>query len=304
MKNHNYTSGIDPARPLLRSLLQKAVRRGYPDIVQKVVSILADYGDTSWVHSRAGVIAFEECWTCGYLLASGTPPIVTLHKVATVKKNKDAAGLGSLAYAAVGGSSDAIETSIDPVSVKIVAAAIRRPDDFFNWAVSECQTESQLAIVLAAKRFISKASWPWDKAFMIAGAYLSCKGKAKIIEDSSSIPTADFPYWVAVDKHTPQGKKALRQVALELGVSENILGWASFYFESSKLNEEISSLWWGNESRWRFETLGSSSEEAKKLWKEAAPKIESIVQAQSERLLRLVECSSRRGGGSSGFELV
>ncbi|UZE12322.1 hypothetical protein [Pseudomonas sp. B21-053] len=300
----NKLSDNNPVRPLLRSLLQKAVRRGYVELVQKVVFALAERGDSTWLHTRAGVIVFEECWPCASLLTDGTPSAVTLESVTAMRKNKNAAGLGSLAYAASEGDLYAIQNSIDPIAVKIVAAALKRPDSFFKWAISQCNDEEQLAVVLASQRFISKASWPWDKAFMVAGAYLSCSGKVPQTQLSKILPSAPFPFWVAVDKHTPQGKKAFRRVALDLGVSERALGWASFYFESAMTNDLSSSPWWVSESEWRFGSLGLSLDEATKLWVSAAPFIELMVKPQSDNLLGLVGDDGRGSMRDGDFTLI
>lgn len=297
-------SDSNPVRPLLRSLLQKAVRRGYVELVQKIVFTLAERGDSAWLHTRAGVIVFEECWPCACLLTDGTPSAVILDSVAAMRKNKDAAGLGSLAYAASEGDLYAIHNSIDPIAVKIVAAALKRPDSFFKWAISECNDEEQQAVVLASQRFISKASWPWDKAFMAAGAYLSCKGQVPQTQLSTLLPSTPFPFWVAVDKHTPQGKRAFRRVALDLGISERALEWASFYFESAITNDLSPSPWWVSESEWRFDSLGLSLDEAKKLWVSAAPFIEVMVKAQSDRLVGLIGNDGRGSMRGGDFTLV
>lgn len=297
MRTNQLISKNSPVRPLLRSLLQKAVRRGYLEIVQKVVFTLASRGDSAWLHARTGVIVFEECWPCAHFLSSGTPSAVTLESVAVARKNKDAAGLGSLAYAASEGDSQAIQKTHDPIAVKIVAAALKRPDGFFKWAITECNSEDQLAVVLASQRFISRASWPWDKAFMAAGAYLSCQGNVPQCQPSNNLPSVPFPYWTAVDKHTPQGKTALRRVASNLGISERALEWASFYFESAVTNELSPSPWWVCESKWRFDSLGLSLEAAENIWTEASSYVESMVKEQSNLLFELVEL-----GGNSNDE--
>ena len=291
-------------RPLLRSLLQKAVRRGYVELVRKVIITLAERGDSAWLHARAGVIVFEECWPCAHLLNGGTPSAVTLENVTAMRKNKDAAGLGSLAYAASEGNLNAIHKSHDPVAVKIVAAALKRPESFYKWAISECIAEEQLVVVLASQRYISKASWPWDKAFMVAGAYLSCRGEVPQPQLSTLSPSVPFPYWVAVDKHTPQGKTALRRVASDLGMPERILEWASFYFESAISNDLCPSPWWKSESEWRFDSLGISLEDAKSLWACASPHIENTVKAQSDRLIGLVGYDMSANMEGPDFTLV
>lgn len=45
-----------------RSLLQKAVRRGEPTLVAKVVAPLYEIGDIRWLRQPVGMIIAEACW--------------------------------------------------------------------------------------------------------------------------------------------------------------------------------------------------------------------------------------------------
>ncbi len=83
-----------------RSLLQKAVRRGYASLARNVALSLEQLGDTEWLKQRTGVIAFEECWPMGATLIYPMKlpdAIFFLAEMARAVKAKDAAGLGSLA---------------------------------------------------------------------------------------------------------------------------------------------------------------------------------------------------------------
>ena len=85
-----------------RSLLQKAVRRGCPELVECTAAHLFDINDKSWLRQRTAVITFEECWQIA-VSWNYSPELVDiidhLSSAAKVVKNKQAAGLGSLAYA-------------------------------------------------------------------------------------------------------------------------------------------------------------------------------------------------------------
>src|SRR5262245_28296984 len=88
--------------PRLRSLLQKAVRRGAVSIVERVAARLEAIGDTTWLRSRAVVITFEECWPLASSLSIDRPlasKLEMLVSVADAAKQKEAAGLGALAHA-------------------------------------------------------------------------------------------------------------------------------------------------------------------------------------------------------------
>jgi hypothetical protein len=279
------------SRPLLRSLLQKAVRRGYTDLVQRAAFLLASQGDSTWLRARTGVIVFEECWPSALLLASRSPSAMTLQEVAGATKNKDAAGLGSLAHALVEGDTTVLDSVHEPKAVKIVAAALRRPEDFFKWAHAECHTGHQTSVVSAARLFFNRASWPWDKAFLAAGAYISIQEGVPKLTRSEHTPNETFPYWVAVDKHTPQGKSVLRRVAAALRVQDEKLQWASFYLESAKVNELEQCPWWECEATWRLKGMGLSIKDAESLWVQAAEQVKFAVQDEATALCQMLEHS-------------
>jgi hypothetical protein len=63
----------DSTDPRLRSLLQKAVRRGHSAVVQNTARRLDAARDRTWLRSRAVVITFEECWPLAQQLSISTP---------------------------------------------------------------------------------------------------------------------------------------------------------------------------------------------------------------------------------------
>lgn len=255
------------ARPLLRSLVQKAVRRGDAQLAETVACRLAEQGDSEWLGTRTGVIAFEECWQYGTRLLQN-PPLVALCEIARMRKNKEAAGLGSLAHAVAGGDFSALDAAPDPVAVKIVAASLTRTNEFFSWAARTCQGEEQGRLLEAARMYFPRASWPWDKAFASAAAYFASCGASLGLEPvpMAIAQVAQCPLWVAVDKHTPIGKLALRRTASKIQVPIDQLEWASFYFESAFCNERISGAWWQAEMAWRLQKVRLKVAEAEAMW--------------------------------------
>lgn len=275
------------SRSLLRSLLQKCVRRGYGELAKHVAYTLGSYGDSPWLQSRTGIIIFEECWQASQMLQT-EPSIVLLQKVASFVKNKDAAGLGSLGYAVATGDMSPIEKHPEPLPIKIIAAGLKRPESFFKWARERCDDDKQENIVNSAAALFPKATWPWDKAFIIAGAYLSTHPSPPEISTSTIIETLPFPFWVAVDKHTPQGKRALRNAAVELDIKEHHLQWMSFYFESATTNQTQASPWWESEVSWRFASLGLEISEAKQIWADISQQIADSVKQETEQIQKIL----------------
>lgn len=283
--------GLNSLRPLLRSLLQKAVRRGYPELSKRVAFMLARHGDSAWLRSRTGIILFEECWPHAHVLQEAKPPVQVLSTLASAAKNKDAAGLGSLALAASQGDLSVFKFVHEPIAIKIVAAALKRPEHFFKWVTSECDRHEQVAVVSAAQCYFRQASWPWDKAFMAAAAYLSIRQEIPNVTLATSMPSEPFPYWVAVDKHTPQGKYALRKVASELDTEVAHLQWVSFYFESAKFRTLEFSPWWECERLWRFSELGLSLEKAETMWRDASIHMKSSVEKYADYIVQVLDAS-------------
>jgi hypothetical protein len=281
--------------PRLRSLLQKAARRGFIEVVDRALVLLEQRGDKTWLRSRAIVITFEECW----LLASSLSikPELASKRNAIVKvtrsiKQKDAAGLGALAYAYREGDRSMLDCVPDEQLLRYIGGALDRPSQFFNWLHGRSGTEESRHVIGAAEQYLAAATWQWDKACILAGALLSTCGTFAILEDPVK-PQGDFPYWIAIDKHTPQGKTALKEVARRLSLSHRQLIWASFYFESARVNSLTSSPWWEAEKSWRLRRAGLTVDSAEKLWLRARDTVRECVLAEAESLQKMMEGVNR-----------
>lgn len=255
--------------PELRSLLQKSVRRGDSDLAAKVMERLFAVGDDRWVRSRVVVLTYEECWPEGaniHFDASKQSKIDWIANLARKQKAKNAAGLGTLAYALSEGDDRALMFAPDRKAVRILTSALARPLEYFAWLEGLAGTDDHKRSVEYAKRYVSATTWPWDRAFVLAAAYLLCN--SPVATNSAAIPSPQsFPFWVAIDKHTPAGKEALKRVAARHKVNLRHATWASFYFESATVNDLQPSPWWEGELEWRFDRLGTNPTAAAALWK-------------------------------------
>ena len=93
---------IDPSPYLIEhSLIQKAVRRGNVELVEKVFNYLCDKkGQDKWLRNRLAVIGYEECWPYANELdySCGDYKLLEQYKAITCRvKNKDCDGLAYLA---------------------------------------------------------------------------------------------------------------------------------------------------------------------------------------------------------------
>ncbi len=284
-----------------RSLLQKAVRRGESDLVVRVVDHLYEIGDASWLKQRAGVIIAEECYP---LMGEWELPSQKDAQLSALKeilsqaachiKFKDAAGLGSLAYALSEGDDSVLNDSDEDTHIKHICAAIKNKDNYWKWIFSQCSCDKTMRFVERTSAAYRKGGWPWDKAFIQATAYLVVMdGLPKQLENKKETKEeAKFPFWVALDRHTPQGKVAISKLAKEKGFPWRQLNWASFYCESGIVYDQVPSRWWDREIEWRLGKVGLSLDEAKSMWTKARPRFIELIRDESARLEQHLEVNS------------
>jgi len=278
----------------IRSLLQKAVRRGAPDIAEKAAIYLILNKQGLWLKNRLGTITFEESWgyTSKISFNKTEKNLINQYKaLCTLSKNKNAAGLGSLAYELSKGDKSALQKEENlNRHIKIVKEAINRPKDFWNWAKSENRNNSEANIFLdKAETGYNLAGWPWDKAFSLASAYLILTSNPPELIHYPSTETLNFPFWTAIDKHTPKGKTAIKKCSEKLNINHETLGWIQFYFESAKTKNLQESIWWEKEKNWRLEREGISIFEANHIWSEAALFLETHLTTDSAELSETLE---------------
>ncbi len=278
-----------------RSLIQKAVRRGNSTLVAKVVRHLYEIGDKGWLKQRIGVIIAEECWPLLEQWELPSTPEATidlLSRVAWSVKFKDAAGLGSLAYALSQGDTSVLSGSDEDDDIRRVGEATKDPKQYWNSVISECSNDREVALIERAEKVYRKSGWPWDKAFTQAAAHLTVTDgipKPQKVDKSNS--EEKFPFWAALDKHTPQGKTALRKVANQTRIPWRQLNWASFYFESAIVNNLAPSRWWKKEIEWRLGKAGLSVNEAQSIWAKARPLFVELLHHESEHLEQHIDNS-------------
>jgi hypothetical protein len=269
-----------------RSLLQKAVRRGQVEVARQTARHLLEIGDRSWLRQRTGVIVFEECWPLGGELDWAPDAEATVERLARVAesvKNKDATGFGSLAYALANGDESMLDGSPTDCQIRRLAEAIADPTAFWAWAKQQAGSESAQRLVEAAQPAHRRGGWPWDQAFIQAAAYLAVTEGVPAVR-AAEPELSEFPYWVALDRHTPQGKLALRAVAKGEGMPLRQLLWTSFYFEGARLNQASESVWFDREVSWRLGKVGLDSESGCQFWQQARPLVEAALRGEAEAL--------------------
>ena len=222
-----------------RSLLQKAVRRGHPELICTVSALIENLNihSRAWFEKRAAFIVFSECWPLGreMVFTKRFPSkVAALIRVARAHKARDATGLGLLAYAFAKGDASVLNPSMDDRSVKLIAKAIRHPVDFWEWVSAQSADQKCRVLVANAGRY-REGGRPHDKAVVQAAAFLAVSSP---LPDPTPAPAADapFPHWVVFDRHTSEGKRALRDVARDLHIPLPQLEWCFYFFEGAAAN--------------------------------------------------------------------
>jgi hypothetical protein len=266
--------------PLSRSLLQKAVRRGYEDIVVTACALLENHGpkEKNWVRKRAVVIAFETCYPQAADLFFNQryhSKVAALLRTCRSVKNRDATGLGLLGLALCNGDLSVLAEDAQDRHIKILATALRRPDDFWRWVTIQPVSPAQRAVVSQAARFKNIGQLR-DQALNKAAAYLAVTAPVPA-PVAAEPPVEPFPYWVIMDRHTPIGKHTFADVARDLKIPPLVLQWAFAYFEGAAVNSAADGFWWPRYCRWRFQTCGLEPEEARLVWDPAVPILKAAL---------------------------
>jgi hypothetical protein len=268
-----------------RSLLQKAVRRGHVDLVITVGAYVEAAADPQWFERRTDLIALSECWPLSGSIAftrAAHSKLAALARVARARKDRDAVGLGFLAYALARGDRSVLAATEDDRAVRLLAQAVQRPSQFWEWIASQPCGEDRRHLIAHAGR-LGSGDRPHDQAVAQAAAYLALSAP---LPQAPAEPPAQgaFPYWVVFDRHTAAGKRALRDVARDLHLKADHLEWCCYYYEGSVANAEAPSPWWPRYCRWGFDRCGLHPDEAPLLWEPARVQLAEALSGDGRAL--------------------
>ncbi|MFO7707406.1 MAG: hypothetical protein R6V84_04470 [Desulfobacterales bacterium] len=272
-----------------RSLLHKAARRGYSEWILTTSALIDGLGarTAAWFETRSAVIVLAECWPLGseLLFTKGVhSKVAALVRLASHQKNRDATGLGFLAYALGKDDTSALAETPGDKPLRWLARAIRNPSGFWDWVSEHTARKDRKDLIDNAFRF-RDGGRPHDRAVAMAAAYLALTQSPPAIEPAPA-PEEAFPFWVVFDRHTAEGKRALRDTARDLHIPLPQLEWAHFYFEGSAANAEAPSPWWQAYCRWHFRKIGMLPEEIYLLWEPAREQLIDALAEDSRRLHR------------------
>ena len=257
-----------------RSLLQKAVRRGYADLAERVVNYLLSVDDRAWLRKRLFVIAYEECWPIGSNLG-GLNLVSEYRRIANSVKNKNASGLAQLASLCNKRNSHFPRLSEEQQSELInFAQAITNKSTFWTYLETQTGYGANKMRILSAEKAIPMASFDGDKDVMFAAAYLASTGNVPQVETSLLEEEHDFPYWVAIDKHTDLGKQIFHEISETVGIDSFVAMKIAFYVGGSACNQMSDSPYWDELVRWEMNNLHeTTSAQALAYWDQMRPLI-------------------------------
>ncbi|MBE0538233.1 MAG: hypothetical protein IH620_00860 [Ignavibacterium sp.] len=276
-----------------RSLLQKAVRRGNENLVEKVVNYLTVVDDQTWLKNRLVVMAYEECWMYAkeLILDSNKAKITGQYKsLSRAVKNKNAAGLASLAIKFTENAKGIlINDEKTNNSIRSVALGIENINKFWELIVLEPGYNDNKRVIEITQQHIKKASFPEDKAMLLSAAYLSVKYPTPEIQMTEPSNDKYFPYWIAIDKHTSAGKEKYFEACREIKLDSFTGMQLGFYMEGSLCNQMLDSPYWEQMKLWQLKNMGFTLEQAVDKWGELKPLIIKKTKNVVENMIQRIE---------------
>jgi len=290
--DRNDTRALPSPNSDLRSLLQKAIRRGQIELARSIVHRLVELNDRDWLRRRAFVFVFEEAWDTAHIFAedlvSGRYSQV-IEGLCDARKDRSAASLGAMAYAFSQGDQTVLSFAPDSDLLRNLAEGLTDAQGFWTTQCNELPAWRSLAASQVVRTGIRLGNWPWDKAAMLASLLLVPCGNGSEIQSQAT--RIELPLWVALDRHTLQGKKAISEVASQVNLSETQVGWLAFIFEGARASNSRQSVWWDAEVTWRLSSLGLTREKASTHWQKLELILPKFLDTATESLNDRLKCN-------------
>lgn len=295
---------------IIRSLLQKAVRRADVELVEKIVKYLISIDDFTWLKNRLAVIAYEECWTFGSQLYDDQNKQKVLEQyleLAATVKNKNAAGLAILASKYHDGEWKALVGDTDQKkAIESISNAIDSPNDFWKWVRSQKRTYDKYhGRIESAKKAVTKCKFETDKAMIYAAAYFAIKDEVPKTVPAQPQNDPNFPYWVAIDKHTTIGREAFIDTCQQVDLHPVAAQTIAFYLEGSRCNQIANSPYWDLAKKWAFDRMKDlTSQMIYTKWEELKPILIEFTRGSADEVKNIIEKPIFDSGDSDQLSLL
>jgi len=253
-----------------RSLFQKVVRRGNVDLTEKVFKYLLSKDQRGWLKKRLAVIGYEECWTYSNQLdyESKNNKLLEQYKTLACKvKNKNCDGLAYLAKRLNQYNRSALTgTEKEKEAIRKVAEAANNPVSFWKWVRKQPDYEKNKQRIDAAEKAMPKPHMKKDKVIMLAAAYLSVTYPIPDTEDIEPNNDSDFPYWIAIDKHTSIGAERIIEASESMDLEPSCGMHLGFFLEGAICNQIKDSQFFELAKKWQMNHMGYTLEKAEEKW--------------------------------------
>lgn len=285
---------------LEHSLIQKAVRRGNVELVEKVFKNLLENGQRHWLRNRLAVIGYEECWQYANTLnfTCNDYELLEQYKAFACKvKNKDCDGLAYLANRVNDWENTAIRgDATQQDAIQKVAGAMKDDVAFWEWIEGHSLYEPHRQRIEAAKAAMNRSLK--DRAIMFAAAYLSVTYPIPSVVEIEPNNNPDFQYWTAVDKHTVEGKEIIWNACKKNNFMPKRGEFLTFYCAGALCNKVQNMPFFKLMKEYKIERMGLTCAEAKATWLKLRPLIvEMSKDAVNEILERINNVKKKNDSG-------
>ncbi len=289
--------------PILKSAVQKAVRRGSEGGIVWAVRRLWETPDgRRWLIWRIPIIAAEEAWpVLGVVgarvkeMGRGLPQdeqidslIGIIQGMARLAKNKDAGGLEGI-LAAVQKPLGKWKPEIPDREIYELAQRVFQMERREMWRYLHEQAHDSPAVhtlIRAAAWRYPQGGMPGDRLLLITSAVLAVKSPAIVdaqvaaYDATPNLCQEERPPWTAADMHTGPGKQALHMVAATARINPKTLSELWFMLESGAVDRTAAeSAWWKALVEFRMRAYGFDGVEgAKQRWVELQPLVRAKVE--------------------------
>lgn len=241
---------------LLRSLIQKAIRRNNTEMVEKVFDFLwQDSAQRQWLKSRIYVLTLEDCWRFfPYVKPPESKEDLKKQYVALskVKKYKEVCGLGAVAYRLQDHTNydhffQTLDTKYQVTSHEEYLRIYNEVKSHFldgyeglGLGFREQPLIENFILTSQKKVFLE-----WDKVFVAAFAYYlyHYKPKPTKFNDLVTQDTLDFYLGLALDKHSKFGRGKISDFIFGQGISFKQFGMMLFYEEGAQIVGDQDPFW-------------------------------------------------------------
>jgi hypothetical protein len=253
-----------------RSLLQKVVRRGNVDLTEKVFKYLLSKDQQKWLRKRLAVFGYEECWTYANQLDYECRDNKLLEQYKTLAckvKNKNCDGLAYLAKRLNQYNRSALTgNNKEKRAIRTIANAIKQPVEFWEWVRKQPDYKKNKQRIDAAEKAMTKPHMIKDRVIMLAAAYLSVTYPIPDTEDIEPNNDPDFPYWIAIDKHTTMGEERIIEASESMNLLPSRGKHLGFFLEGAICNQIKDSPFFELAKKWQMNHMGYTLGKAEEKW--------------------------------------